>query len=120
MLTDFLSGVFQFLILYILIRLAWGFHQLHQETKDQNRKEMLEKIEQMIHVVLEEKHGDQYYWFDKDTQQFITQGPDSNAIIENLKKDYTNHVFLINDDLILSGPDWQLRHHKDTKFTIKI
>lgn len=117
---DMIEFFISFFITYFLIRITFAIFKIYKTSKQEAQQELFEKVSKFVHVVEEEKHGDQYYWFDKDTQEFLTQGVNADAIIENLKKYYTNHVFIINETFILSGPDWQFTKNLDSKIRITI
>lgn len=104
--AEFLNFIFNFLLCYGLMRLALAFFNLNQEAKNAQRQEFKDYLEKVVHAVKEEKHGDQIYWFDQDKDSFITQGKTRADIVENLKKDYHNHIFILDDVYILCAPDW--------------
>jgi len=112
--------IIEVFLFWLLFKILFALYRYSAEIKKSERKELMDKLNKMIHEVHEEKHGEQYYWFDKDTQTFITQGPDADAIIQNLKKYYSDHIFIIDDQLVLSGPDWTFKDRREAKFTIKI
>lgn len=74
------------------------------EEIQEKRSELVEKVMDLLHQVKEEKHGDCYYWFDADTDQFLAQGRDVNEIRQHLKKRFAGHVF-IHKDQALAGPE---------------
>jgi hypothetical protein len=105
-LNELLSTIFQGIVIYILIKFLIAIVQRQTESKLALRKELQEKFDQFIHNVKEEQHGDQYYWFDKDSDIFLAQGKSISEIIERLKHSHSRHVFIINDEEVICAPDW--------------
>lgn len=103
---ELLNFIISFAITYFLMKLALGLFNLNQQAKELQRAEFLRYLDKVVHSVKEEQHGDQIYWFDSDKDQFITQGKTRSEIIENLKKHFYNHIFIVDDYYILCGPDW--------------
>jgi len=70
--------------------------------------ELKEKLIKMIHTIKQEKHGDIYYWFDIETDQFLAQGRTDDELIGVLKQRFPTHIFIVNKDKALRGPEWKL------------
>jgi len=106
MLNDLLVNLFQGFLLYFMIK--WLFLIVENQiiSKKARDQEFMEKVSELIHKVKVEKYGDQYYWFDKDSDSFIAQGKDLNEIINKLKSSYKDHVFITETDEIICAPDW--------------
>ena len=81
--------------------------------KAKNELELTEEIKEHInsvtHVVNVEQHGDQFYWYDAETEEFIAQGKTLEDIVPKIKSRFPTHYFFLNNDHILHGPDWQLK-----------
>jgi predicted Zn-dependent protease len=103
---DLLEFIFNFGLCYLLAKIAWNFFSISQEVKAQARNEFKQYLNNVVHAVKEEQHGSQIYWFDSDKDTFIAQGKTQKEIVEVLKKNYTNHVFILDNDVIICGPDW--------------
>ena len=106
MITELLNFIINFAITYFLIKLALGLFNINQQAKELQKQEFRQYIDKIVHAVKEEKHGDQLYWYDLDKDQFITQGRSRSEIVENLKKDFQDHIFIVDEYYILCGPDW--------------
>lgn len=73
------------------------------EDELSERQGLLKKLNDVIHVVKEEKHGDVTYWFDQDSDEFLAQGRDIEEIKAHIKHRFHKHVFLINDTQMLAS-----------------
>lgn len=93
---------------YFVINIALKIYIGIQTTKIEKTVELKEKLIKLIHTIKQEKHGDIYYWFDVETDQFLAQGRTDTEIIDVLKKRFPDHIFIINRDRALRGPDWKL------------
>lgn len=93
------------LIVNIFIGARDKLEQVNNELEDRVRK----KINEIVHVVKEEQHGDMIYWFDQDDGEFLAQGRTQQDIIDVIKKRYPTHVFFIEPNQILSSPTWEPR-----------
>lgn len=72
---DFIGDIFAWLVVIWLIMKVWQTYLIAKnEVLEEQVKEMTRQIkEQIIHVNIE-KHGEVFYLFEKDTNQFIAQG----------------------------------------------
>ena len=79
---------------------------------DQKREELdavMEKLKEIVHVVNVEKHGDYYYWFDADNDEFLAQGMTTDETIAHLKSRFPKHIFFVQSkeqSYKISGPNW--------------
>lgn len=116
--NELINFVINFAITYFLMRIALAFFNASQQTKNEHREHLKKMISTIVHTVKEEQHGEQIYWFDKDTDAFIIQGTNFDDIVKNLKKHFSDHIFILNDRFILSGPDWLPQEHKQLDIKI--
>jgi len=90
-------------LVFFMIRLFLEVVNLRLETRLKEQQSLIKKLNDVIHVVKEEKHGDVVYWFDKDSDQFLAQGRDIEEIKSHIKKRFDKHIFLINDSQMLAN-----------------
>lgn len=77
---------------YIIARIVINYRRFAQEY----RYEVEQEVRRHISVVAEEEHQGVYYWFDKNNDQFIAQGRNSDEIIAHIKERYKfDHVFVL-------------------------
>lgn len=107
---DFLIWLLEVLFWYMVIKfvlsLIFGNRKKRQE---EITAEIFETISKITHIVNVEKHGDQYYWYDRDTGEFLAQGKNVDDIVAVLKIRFPAHFFYLNNDMLLHGPEWVMK-----------
>jgi hypothetical protein len=81
----------------------------YKNAKTEIEEQLVEKISEVTHIVSVEQHGEQIYWFDADTGNFIAQGKTLEDIIYVVKSRFPTHYFFLNNNHLLHGPEWRLR-----------
>lgn len=112
LLVEFLDFFLEFMFWYFVANcvidlILWQLHRSNNKVREENEK-LIEQLNKCVHAVSEETHGDQKYWFDKDDDTFLAQGKDYKEIIEHLKTRFPDHLFLLNQEHMLVGPDFKL------------
>jgi len=74
----------------------------------EKRDELVDKLTKLIHRIKQEKHGDVYYWFDADTDNFLAQGRTDEEIRIHLLSRFKGHIFFIDDKKVMAGPNLEL------------
>lgn len=70
--------------------------------------ELKSKLRKMIHFVKLEKHGEQLYWFDAETDQFLGQGKCVDEIVAHVSSRFPTHVFVDETaSNFLKAPEWK-------------
>ena len=112
LLAEFATFVVHCLFWYFIISIVVGFLQRRREDQEQTFKEQYERLNTYIHRVQVEKHGEVFYWFDADDDEFLGQGKDTDEAVSQIKKRFPKHIFFLADSkqsYKLSGPDWTLQ-----------
>ncbi len=107
-----MDNIFYILVgvaLYILVRKYVHFSVVVKETEQAARA----RLNEIIHVVKQEKNGDMYYWYDQDNHQFIAQGRTLEEIIGVLKAQWRQHIFVISEKEMMVGPDFEIYKFDD-------
>ena len=108
LLIEFVLFFFQFVFWMFIISLASRvLFGPAQEKIDEETEKLKEKLSKMIHRIKQEKHGDCYYWFDLDDDTFLAQGRNDTEMIEVIKKRFPTHIFIIDNEKALRGPEWK-------------
>jgi len=97
---DLWSFIGYFLIGWV----AMKFAQLYLEAKNQMLEAEIEtltkKVKQLVVRVNVERHGDMFYLFEKETDQFIAQGRDADEIKQILQARFPQKTFFADDESV--------------------
>lgn len=69
------------------------------------REDMMQSFVRQVCLLQVEKHDNNYYWFEKETQKFIGQGQTVEELIAVIKAVHPNKVFIYKN-FVLAGPDF--------------
>lgn len=100
---DYLELFLWAFLVALAIRLVLAYSNFMLEQKLEEKQALIKKLNDVIHVVNEERHGEIIYWFDKDSDQFLAQGRNIEEISEHIRKRFHKHVFLLNESTILAN-----------------
>lgn len=89
--------------IFFVLRIVNSWAHSTLKEKIEEKEELIKKLNDVIHVVKEEKHNGITYWFDKDTDRFLAQGANLDEIRAHIKHRFTKHVFLINETEMLAN-----------------
>jgi hypothetical protein len=105
-LTDYL--IF-FIIAWVVIKVGQGIIEALMLANIQERVSVLKHLNDIIHQVKIEKHGEMEYWFDEHNDTFLGQGKTLDEITNHIKSRFPNHVFIIQGKGgIAAQTDWKL------------
>lgn len=93
---------------YIVANLVLGILEAFKQPTVVLEKKLHAKLDEIIHRVKEEKHGDMIYWFDLDDGEFLAQGLTQDSIIAVLKERFPQHIFFLPTDHYVGFPKWTL------------
>ena len=98
---------------YIVYNFVWGFIEGYQQyISEESHDELIDKLNEIVHVVEAEVRGDVLYWFDQDSGQFLGQGTCEGEIITVVKSRFPEHIFYISKDnknhLLSANTSWEL------------
>jgi hypothetical protein len=89
----------------IFIGISDGLKQANVEL----HQELTKRLDDIIHRVQEERHGDVIYWYDQDDGEFLAQGQDQEQIIAVLRTRFPDHMFYIEPNQLIGQPHWKPR-----------
>lgn len=107
---ELISFLVQCFIWYIVFKIVFAIADVWiiKKHTDIEKEELKDKLIKLIHYVNQEKHGDCYYWFDKETDAFLAQGKTDEEIKNHLSSRFKGHVFVLDDKRALFGPDLKM------------
>ena len=111
---EFLAFLVQVIFWWFIFQTVFSVLLRIRETKEQRFRDMIEKLDEITHRVSVEKHGDMYYWFDADDNEFLAQGKGLEDTIDQLKKRFPNHIFFVTSGdkkYKIASPDWKLESY---------
>lgn len=99
-------------VTWILSNFIIGFMDAFATVKHQVETDVIKHINNIVHLVKLENHGDVEYWFDKDSDEFLAQGANFEEIRDTLKSRFPNHVFFCKNQedqvIMLAGKNnWE-------------
>lgn len=106
--NDLISTCLWVLIWYCIFKSVaaiWDWLKLKKSARDLE-SDIHVKLENLVHSVKPEQHADTEYWFDEDTDRFFAQGQTLDEIREHLKQRFTLDVFMVDDKMLLAGPEY--------------
>ncbi len=107
---EFIGFLLQCAFWYFVIGIVTMPLRRKLDQKREDLDEVLEKINKIVHIVKVEKHGDCFYWFDQDNDEFLAQGTTTDETIAHLKSRFPKHIFFVqskDQSYKISGPDWE-------------
>jgi aspartate/methionine/tyrosine aminotransferase len=108
---EFLAFLVQGIFWWFVIQLVLAVFLRMQENKEQKFNNMIKKLDEITHRVTVEKHGEMYYWFDSDDNEFLAQGKGFEDTVDQLKKRFPNHIFFVttgDKQYKIASPSWNL------------
>ena len=105
--NEFFATLLQFFLFYLLFKIVFAIIEawVNVGRVSEYKKELAERLSNLIHYVEQEKHNDCYYWFDKETDQFLAQGNTDEEIKQHLNSRFKGHIFVLDENRALFGPD---------------
>lgn len=104
-----MDTVGQFLLLlvgFFIGRFLLNLWSLRESLIAAAEEAEIAELDKLIHIVKQEKYEETYYWFDQDTDAFLAQGRNMEEIRTVLKQRFHNHVFVLNPEQMLHGPEF--------------
>jgi hypothetical protein len=103
---DVVLFVFSAILWALVIRLLLAGINGYLTSKIQARQEIMDKIDKIVHRVVEEHHGNIRYWYDQDSDEFLAQGNTDDEIKLQLQERFRCHIFILPEqEIAMLGPD---------------
>jgi hypothetical protein len=106
LITSAIYFVLGYVISSVILKLIRTIAERRQQLTDEDAESWREYVEDMIHVVREDRIGDIRYWYDRDSEKFLAQGKDHEEIVNALKMRFPEGIFVINNNQMIMGPDY--------------
>lgn len=71
------------------------------------RRQITQRLDDIIHRVREEREDDVIYWYDADDGEFLAQGNNQEEIIAVLKSRFPDHLFYLESEHVLGKGVWE-------------
>jgi hypothetical protein len=107
---EFLTLVLEIVLWYAFFQLVFTLYKVWATSKElvEVRNEFKEQLIKKIHYINQELHGECYYWFDKETDQFLAQGINESEIRAHLMERFKDHIFVLDDKRAMFGPELKI------------
>ena len=108
--AEFIGFLLQCAFWYFIISLLLSPIRNKLEAKNEELQETVNKIMDLVHRVSVEKHGEVFYWFDADSDEFLAQGKTTDETIAHLKSRFPSHICLVKTketQFKISAPTWE-------------
>ena len=108
--SEFIVFLLECVFWYFLIGLITMPLRQRLEQKREDIEVTVNKIMDLVHRVSVEKHGEMFYWFDADSDEFLAQGKTTDETVSHLKSRFPNHIFLVktkDQQFKISAPAWE-------------
>jgi hypothetical protein len=104
---ELLTFVIEAVCWYVFFQLLIVGYKVWTTSKElvEVKAELKEQLAKKIHYVKQEQHGDCFYWFDQETDQFLAQGLSDTEIKEHLISRFKDHIFVLDDKRAMFGPE---------------
>ena len=111
--TEFANFCLQLIFWSIVIEIILRLIESRVSARKEELNEVMEKVNNIVHRVRVEQHGEIYYWFDDDSNDFLAQGKNLTDATDQLRSRFSGHLFFVtHKDTIykISGPTWELEN----------
>ena len=107
---DIFATLFYALMIYIIVRVLLALFSLNRfiDVMSERSQEIREHLSSIIHPVKSETHDGVMYWYDAEDNTFLVQGRDDAELAAALKARWIDHIFIIGDRYLMSGPDFAM------------
>jgi hypothetical protein len=98
-LTNLLLGI---VVGWAISKIIIGYLNAKNAILEEEIADLTQKIKERVVRVTVERHGDVYYLYEKETDNFVAQGRDADEIKEILLKRWPNKTFFADEENVKS------------------
>lgn len=112
-LSEFAGFAVEMIFWYIVLQVILGWMERRMSERNEEMREVIERVSNIVHRVRVEQHGEIYYWYDEDNDDFLAQGKDLEEATNHLRARFPGHLFFVThkDNIYkISAPSWELEH----------
>jgi hypothetical protein len=91
-----------FAIGWVITKLIQGYLEAKNLMLEAEIETLTKKVKERVVRVTVERHGDIYYLYEKETDNFVAQGRDADEIKEILLKRWPNKTFFADEENVKS------------------
>jgi len=110
--TEFFWFCIKAIFWYWAISIVLAVIIKQSENTAEQKNEMIEKLNGMVHRVREEQLDNTLYWFDDDTGDFLGQGQTSAEVIEHVRSRFPSHLFFLPEYKKVHAPTWKIESYQ--------
>jgi hypothetical protein len=94
---------------YIIANIFLGIHNVFTATNNDLHKQLIKRLDDIVHRVEVVEHGAMYYWYDRDNSTFLAQGKTIEEIIAHIKARLPDHIFYLEESnhIICAKHNWE-------------
>ena len=94
---------------YFFAQIALGVLDAFREVDTELTDKLRKRLDEIVHRVEVERHGEVYYWFDQDDRRFLAQGRSDQEIIDIIKKRFPDHIFYLesSNHILCAKHNWE-------------
>jgi len=94
---------------YFLVQIILGIQDALTLVNNDLEKQLIKRLDEIVHRVEIEQQGDIYYWYDRDNRKFLAQGRTTEEILAVIKARFPDHIFYFEESnhLICAKHNWE-------------
>jgi hypothetical protein len=94
---------------YFIVQIMFGIQDALREVNNDLEKQLIKRLDEIVHRVEVVEENSMYYWFDQDNNKFLAQGRTTEEIIDIIKARFPDHVFYFekSNHLICAKHGWR-------------
>jgi len=106
----FVQLLFWYMVGHFVLGLLEGYLRNRTQELQEETTEILKELNEIIHRVRVEEHGNMFYWFDEDSNTFLAQGKNLEEAKAQLRSRFPKHIFFVTAKekiYKVSAPNWE-------------
>jgi hypothetical protein len=94
---------------WLIANIFLGIHDALRENNTEIEKQLIKRLDEIVHRVEVVEDKSMYYWYDQDNKKFLAQGRTTEEIIDIIKNRFPDHIFYFekSNHLICAKHGWE-------------